>query len=67
MPKAPKRPFLQVRANRVYLYNIVAAVATLLAGVGIITDGDAQNILAVVSAVLAILFSRLAVKNASGD
>ena len=55
------------RSTRVYIYQIVAATAPLLVGIGMITEGVAQNVLAIVGAVLTLGGSGLALKNVSGD
>lgn len=64
--QTPAQSFLP-RATRVYIYQIVAATAPLLVGIGIITEGVAQNLLAIVGALLTIGASGLALKNVSGD
>ena len=55
------------RATRVYIYQIVAATAPLLVGIGIITEGVAQNLLAIFGALLTIGASGVALKNVSGS
>ena len=55
------------RSTRVYIYQIVAATAPLLVGIGMITEGVAQNVLAIVGAILTLGGSGLALRNVSGD
>lgn len=64
--KTPAQSFLP-RSTRVYIYQIVAATAPLLVGIGMITEGVAQNVLAIVGAILTLGGSGLALRNVSGD
>ena len=64
--RSPAQRLLK-RSTRVYIYQVVVATAPLLVGVGIITEGVAQNILAIVGALLTIVGGSLALKNVSGD
>ena len=64
--QTPVQNFL-TRSTRVYIYRIVASTAPLLVGIGMISEGVAQNLLAIVGAVLTLGGSGLALRNVSDD
>ena len=64
--KNPAQRLLR-RSTRVYLYQIMVATAPILVGVGMITEGLAQQLLALLGAALTVGGGALALKNVSGD
>ena len=55
------------RSTRVYLYKIMVATAPILVGVGMITEGLAEKLLALLGAALTVGGGALALRNVSGD